>query len=58
MKLKKKIDLTFGDLITAAYKTLGAVKAEKMLRLAINARLVIFEKLPNVLIPSAKGASL
>lgn len=52
------MELTFGDLITAAYQAWGAGQAEKMVRLAINARLVVFGEQPHFLISSAKGRSV
>jgi len=42
MKIKEKMELSFGDLIKAAYQVWGSGRAEKMLRLAISTRLVIF----------------
>jgi len=57
MKIKQKMDLTFGDLIKAAYQVWGSGRAEKMLRLAINTRLVIFREDPHFLMSSAKGRS-
>jgi hypothetical protein len=39
---QKRKNLTFGELIMGAYKIWGKGRAEKMLRLAINAKLVVF----------------
>jgi hypothetical protein len=58
MRIKQKMELTFGDLITAAYQVCGAGQAEKMVRLAFNARLVVFRKPPHFLISYAKGMSV
>jgi hypothetical protein len=55
MKIKPKNELTFGELITAAYQVWGAGQAETMVRLAINARRVVFRDHPHLLISSAKG---
>jgi hypothetical protein len=55
MKIKHKNELTFGELITAAYQVWGAGQAEKMVRLAINARQVVFRDHPHLLTSSAKG---
>jgi hypothetical protein len=40
MKTKPKRELTLGDLISASYELWGTGKAERMVRLAIFARLV------------------
>jgi hypothetical protein len=58
MKIKQKMNLTLGELITAAYQVWGAGQAEKMVRLAINARLVVFRDHPHLLISTAKGRYL
>jgi hypothetical protein len=58
MKVKQKQELTFRDSITAAYQLWGAGQTEKMMRLAINARLMVVHGQPQVLISSAKGRSL
>jgi len=57
MKMKQKIELTFGDVIAAAYRIWGAGQAEKMVRLAVNARMVVFREHPRLLISSATGRS-
>ena len=54
MKIKQKMELSFGELIKAAYQVWGSGRAEKMLRLAINRRLVIFREQPHFLISSGK----
>lgn len=59
MKMKqRKNELTFGELIAAAYQVWGAPQAEKMVRLAINARLVVFRGQPQFLLSAAKGRTL
>jgi hypothetical protein len=55
MKIKQKMELPFGDLITAAYRVWGSEQAAKMVRLAINARQVVFRDHPHLLISTAKG---
>jgi len=55
MKIKKKIEMTLGGLITAAYQVWGAGQGEKMVRWAINSRLVTCREQPHFLISSAKG---
>jgi hypothetical protein len=52
MKIKKKMKMTLGGLITAAYQVWGAGQGEKMVRWAINSRLVIFREQPHLLISS------
>ena len=54
MTIKQKMELSFGDLIKAAYQVWGTDRAEKMLRLEINTRLVIFREDPHFLISTAK----
>ena len=58
MRIKQKKELTCGDLITAAYQIRGAGQAEKMVRLASNARLVVFREPPHCLTFFAKGRSV
>jgi hypothetical protein len=55
MKIKPKMDLMFGDLITAASQAWGAGRVEKNARWASNARLVAFREQPHFLISSAMG---
>jgi hypothetical protein len=57
MNMKQKKELTFGDVVTAAYQIWGPGQAEKMVRLALNARLVVFRKQPHFLAFNAKGRS-
>jgi hypothetical protein len=38
----KKQVLTFGDLVAAAYQAWGGRRARKLVRLAVNARWVVF----------------
>jgi hypothetical protein len=54
MKMKHKNELTFGNLIKASYQVWGPKQAEKMVRWAINSRLMIFRDHPYLLISSAK----
>jgi hypothetical protein len=55
MKIKQKRDLTLGESVTAASQLCGAGQREKMVRLAINAPLVVFREQPHPLIFSTKG---
>jgi hypothetical protein len=55
MKTKKEIYLTFGDLIAAACQVWGTEQGEKMVRLAISTRLVVFRAPPLFLNPPATG---
>jgi hypothetical protein len=55
MNIKPKKEMTFGDLITAAYVLWGAGQAERMVRWAMLARLVVFRKPPPALISAEKG---
>jgi hypothetical protein len=57
MNIKPKKEMTFGDLITAADVLWGADQAERMVRWATIARLVVFREPPRVLIRAAKGRS-
>jgi G3E family GTPase len=44
MKTKpKRIKMTFGDFIAAAYRTWGVRRAKGLVWLAVNARLVVFQ---------------
>jgi hypothetical protein len=58
MKNKQKKDLTFGDFIVAAYQVWGADQAERMVRSAINSRLVVFRDQPHVWISSGEGRAI
>jgi hypothetical protein len=55
MKIQQKMELTFSDSVAAAYELWQAGQTEKMVRLAVNARLVVFREQPHPLIFSAKG---
>jgi len=55
MEVKQKKELTLNESLTAAYQLWGAGQTEKMMRLAINARLVVFREQPQLIIFSAKG---
>jgi len=57
MEIKYKKVLTLGDLIVAAYQVWGAERAVKMVRWAINNRVVVMQEHPQLLISSAKGWS-
>jgi len=57
MKTKQDIELTLGDLITAAFQTCGADRAAKIVRLAIGSRAVVFREPQHVLISTSKGWS-
>jgi hypothetical protein len=58
MRIKQKDAMTFGDLITAAYQVWGPGQAEKMVRLAIHTRRVVFREPPHFFISLVKGRSL
>jgi hypothetical protein len=58
MKAEQKQESTICDSITEAYQLWGAGQTEKMMRLAINARLMVVQGPPQVLISSVKGRSL
>ena len=55
MKNKRKKHLTFGELIAAAYRAWGKAEAEEMLRLAVKARLVVFQGHERFLISTGEG---
>jgi hypothetical protein len=57
MNIKPKKEMTFGDLVTAAHVLWGADQAERMLRWATIASLVVFRKRQPALISAAKGRS-
>jgi hypothetical protein len=44
MKNKRKKNLTLGDLIEAAYRVWGKARAGEMMRLAVQTRLVVFQR--------------
>ena len=52
MKAEQKQESKFRDLITEAYQLWGTGQTEKMMRLAINARLMVVQGPPQVLISS------
>lgn len=58
MEAEEKQESKFRDLITEAYQLWGTGQTEKMMRLAINERLMVVQGPPQVLISSAKGKSL
>jgi hypothetical protein len=57
MKIKRKKELTLGDLIAAAFQIWGADQAEKMVRFACKTRLVVFREHAHLFISSAKRRS-
>jgi hypothetical protein len=57
MKNKLRNELSLGDLIIATNQVWGPELAAKMLRFAINSRLVVVRAQPNLLISSARGRS-
>jgi hypothetical protein len=58
MKIKQKKDLTLGELVAAACQAWGARRAEKMVRWAALARLVVFREPARAFASSAKGRSV
>jgi len=57
MEIKQKKELPYSESIAAAYQLWQAGQSEKMVQLAINARLVVFREQPDLLISSANGRS-
>jgi hypothetical protein len=55
MKNKRKKNLTLGDLIEAAYHVWGTARAGEVLRLAVKARLVVFQGHEQFLISTGEG---
>ena len=55
MKTKQKNEMTLDDLITTAYQIWGSDRAEKMVRMAINTRLVTFRQTPHFLHSNSKS---
>jgi hypothetical protein len=55
MKIQQEKKLTLNESLAAAYELWEAGQDEKMVRLAINARLVVFREPPHILISSANG---
>jgi hypothetical protein len=56
MKNKRKKLLRFGELIAAAYRAWGEAAAVEMVRLAVKARLVVFQGPEQFLISTGEGA--
>jgi hypothetical protein len=54
MKIQQEKKLTLNESLSAAYELWETGQDEKMVRLAINARLMVFQEQPQVLISSAK----
>jgi hypothetical protein len=57
MEVKQNKELAYSESIVAAYQLWQTGQSEKMVRLAINARLVVFREQPHLLISSTKGRS-
>jgi hypothetical protein len=57
MKIKRKMELTLGDLIVAAFQIWGAGQAEKMVRLAIKTHRVVFRERAHFLVSAARRRS-
>jgi hypothetical protein len=55
MKILQEKKLTLNESLSAAYELWETGQDEKMVRLAINARLMVFQEQPHVLISSANG---
>jgi hypothetical protein len=55
MKTKQRQQLSFGDLVMAAYRVWGAGLAAKMVRLEIKARFVVFNGHSHCVGSSMKG---
>jgi len=55
MKVKQKQPLPFGDLITAEYEARGSGPAEKLMRVASNACLVVVYGSPQLAASVAAG---
>jgi hypothetical protein len=58
MKNKLKNELTLGDLMAATYQVWGTDQAARMLRFALNSRLVVVRNQPPLAITSSKGRSV
>jgi hypothetical protein len=54
----KKKSLTFGDLIAATYRAWGARRAKGLVRLAVNAHLVVFRGQQRFVIPEEQDENL
>jgi hypothetical protein len=55
MKNKWKKNMTLGDLIETAYHAWGNAEAREMLRLAVKARLMVFQGAEQFLISTKEG---
>lgn len=53
-----KKSLTFGDLVAATYRAWGARRARGLVRLAVNAHLVVFRGRQRFVIPEEQDESL
>jgi hypothetical protein len=58
MKIKPKMHLIFGDLITVAFQGWRAARVEKLAQWASNPHLVLVQEQPHFFISSAKGRSV
>ena len=54
----KEKTLTFGDFIAAAYRAWGARRARGLVRLALNAHLVVFRGRQNFVMPEEQNENL
>jgi hypothetical protein len=54
----KRRMLTFGDVVAASYRTLGARKAKAFLHRAVNAHLLVFRGRQRFVIPEAHQENL
>ena len=54
----KKKTLTFGDFIAATYRAWGSHRAKGLLRLAVNAHLVVFRGQQRFVIPEEQDQNL
>jgi hypothetical protein len=53
-----KKSLTFGDLVAASYRAWGARRAKGLVRLAVNAHLVVFRGQQRFVIPEEQDENL
>jgi hypothetical protein len=53
-----KKSLTFGDLVAASYRAWGAGRAKGLVRLAVNAHLVVFRGQQRFVIPDEQDENL
>jgi hypothetical protein len=56
--IRDKKSLTFGDLVAAAYRAWGAQRAKGLVRLAVNAHLVVFQGQQRFVIPEEQDETL